>query len=111
MQLISFRVLASRFKAIGSMMKDKTVPKRKKILVFFGIVYLFLPVDLIPPVLFPFGFLDDLVLWLWILWHLKDTLDTYWVGEKEQDFSKNFKKKDIVEGAEFTVDQEEEKDE
>lgn len=92
-------------------MKDKTVPKRKKILVFFGIVYLFLPVDLIPPVLFPFGFLDDLVLWLWILWHLKDTLDTYWVGEKEQDFSKKFKKKDIVEGVEFTVDQEEEKDE
>ena len=30
MQLISFRVLASRFKAIGPMMKDKTVPKRKK---------------------------------------------------------------------------------
>ena len=52
MQFISFRVLASRIKAISSMMADKTVAKSKKILVILGIVYLFLPVDLIPPVLF-----------------------------------------------------------
>lgn len=30
MQFISFRVLSRRIKAISSMMKDKTVPKRKK---------------------------------------------------------------------------------
>ena len=85
MQFISFRVLSRRIKAISSMMKDKTVPKRKKLLIVLGIIYLFLPIDLIPPVLFPFGFLDDLVLWIWIIWHLKDTLDQYWVGEKEVD--------------------------
>lgn len=107
MQYISFRVLAGRFKAIGTMMKDKDVPKRKKLLVILGIIYLFLPVDLIPPVIFPFGFLDDLVLWIWILWHLKDTLDQYWTGESEKDISKNFDKKSIIEGVEFTVDQEE----
>lgn len=111
MQFISFRVLSSRIKAISAMMKDKNVPKRKKLLIVGGIVYLFLPVDIIPPVLFPFGFLDDLVLWIWIIWHLKDTLDQYWVGESEGDFSKTFKKKDMVEGVEFTVDQEEERDE
>lgn len=111
MQFISFRVLAGRIKAISSMMADKTVPKRKKVLVILGIVYLFLPVDLIPPVLFPFGFLDDLVLWIWILWTLKDTLDNYWVGEKEQDFSGNYSKKDIIEGVDFTVEQEDKKDE
>ena len=72
----------NRIKAISSMMRDKTVPKRKKALVIFGLIYLVLPVDIIPPVLFPFGFLDDLVLWIWIIWHLKDTLDQYWVGEK-----------------------------
>lgn len=110
MQFISFRVLSGRIKAISSMMKDKTVPKRKKALVILGIIYLFLPVDLIPPVLFPVGFLDDIVLWLWIIWHLKDTLDQYWEGEKEVDLSKDFKDKDIVEGVEFTVNQEEEKD-
>ena len=111
MQFISFRVLSKRIKAISSMMKDKTVPKRKKLLIVLGIIYLFLPIDLIPPVLFPFGCLDDLVLWIWIIWHLKDTLDQYWVGEKEVDLSRDFKNKDIVEGVEFTVDQEDEEDE
>ena len=111
MQFISFRVLSKRIKAISSMMKDKTVPKRKKLLIVLGIIYLFLPIDLIPHVLFPFGFLDDLVLWIWIIWHLKDTLDQYWVGEKEVDLSRDFKNKDIVEGVEFTVDQEDEEDE
>ena len=111
MQFISFRVLSKRIKAILSMMKDKTVPKRKKLLIVLGIIHLFLPIDLIPPVLFPFGFLDDLVLWIWIIWHLKDTLDQYWVGEKEVDLSRDFKNKDIVEGVEFTVDQEDEEDE
>lgn len=106
MQFISFRVLAGRIKAIGAMMNDKEVPKRKKLSVILGIIYLFLPVDLIPPVLFPFGFLDDLVLWIWILWHLKDTLDKYWTGESEKDISKNFDDKDIIEGVEFTIDQE-----
>ena len=106
MQFISFRVLSKRIKAISSMMKDKTVPKRKKLLIVLGIIYLFLPIDLIPPVLFPFGFLDDLVLWIWIIWHLKDTLDQYWVGEKEVDLSRDFKNKDIVEGVEFTEEDE-----
>ena len=105
MQFISFRILIRRIKAIKSMMRDKTVPKRKKALVVAGIIYLFLPIDLIPPVL------DDLVLWIWIVWTLKDTLDLYWDGEKEQDFSGIFDKEDIVEGVEFTVDQEEEKNE
>lgn len=62
--------------------------KAKKALVIFGIIYLFLPVDLIPPVLFPIAWVDDFILWLWILWHLKDILDTYWLGEKEVDLSK-----------------------
>lgn len=104
MQFISYRVILGRLKAIKAMMADKTVPKRKKLLVILGIVYLVLPVDIIPPVLFPFGFLDDLVLWIWIIWHLKDTLDGYWVGEKVDDFSKKYSGKDLVEGVEFTVD-------
>ena len=41
------------------MMADKTVPKRKKALIVFGIIYLFLPIDLIPPILFPIGWIDD----------------------------------------------------
>lgn len=106
MRYISFRMLAGRIKAISAMMKDREVPFRKKLLIVAGIIYLFLPLDLIPPILGPFGFIDDIVLWLWIIWHLKDTLDQYWTGPSECDMSKEFKKKDIVEGVEFTVDQE-----
>ena len=103
MQFISYRVILGRLKAIKAMMADKTVPKRKKLLVVLGIIYLFLPVDMIPPVLFPFGFLDDLVLWIWIIWHLKDTLDQYWVGEKTVDYSKEFKSENLVEGVDYKV--------
>ncbi len=104
MQILSLRFIINRIKAISSMMRDKTVPKRKKALVVFGLIYLVLPVDIIPPVLFPVGFLDDLVLWLWIIWHLKDTLDQYWVGEKTVDYSGDFKSENLVEGVEYKVD-------
>lgn len=104
MQFFTWTFIRGRLRAIVSMMKDKTVPLRKKALVVFGLIYLLLPVDLIPPVLFPFGFLDDLVLWIWIIWHLKDTLDQYWLGEKTVDYSKEFKHKNIIEGVDFTVD-------
>ena len=109
MRFIGLRVIVRRLEAVFYLLKDKTVPFRKKALVIAGIIYLFLPVDLIPPVLFPFGFLDDLVLWAFIILHLKDELDSYWIGEKAEDLSKKFKKKDIIEGVDFNV--EEEKDE
>lgn len=105
MNFLSFRFLFKRIRAIKEMMKDKTVPKRKKALVIFGLIYLFLPVDIIPPVLFPFGFLDDLVLWLFIIWHLSDILDTYWMGEKTEDYSGKFKSKNLVEDVTFDVDE------
>ena len=91
-------------RAIVSMMKDKTVPKRKKALVIFGLIYLVLPVDLIPPILGPVGFIDDAILWIWIIWHLKDTLDQYWLGEKEVDLSKDFHDKNIIEDVDYTVE-------
>lgn len=47
MQFLGIRVLLKRIKAIRFMMADKTVPKRKKALIVFGIIYLFLPIDLI----------------------------------------------------------------
>ena len=103
MQFLSFRFIINRIKAIASMMKDKTVPKRKKVLVIFGIIYLLLPVDLIPTALFPFAVVDDLVLWLWIITHLAETLDQYWNGEKTVDYSKDFRAENLVEGVSFEV--------
>ena len=107
MQYISLRVIMKRIKAVFYLLRDKTVPLRKKALVIFGLVYLFLPVDLIPPIFFPFGFIDDLVLWIYILWTLKDELDKYWIGEKSEDLSRKFSGKTIVEGVEYDVEDDE----
>ena len=85
------------------MMKDNSVPKRKKALIIAGLIYLVLPVDLIPPVLFPIAWIDDLILWLWILWHLREELDKYWLGEKTVDFSKKYRGKTVIDDVEYEV--------
>ncbi|MEG0391343.1 MAG: DUF1232 domain-containing protein [Anaerovoracaceae bacterium] len=98
---IGWRVIIKRIKAIRFMMKDKSVPKRKKALVVVGIIYLFLPIDLIPPILFPIAWIDDLILWIFILYHLRETLDQYWMGSKPRDYSKKYK--DTIDDVEFEV--------
>ncbi|MDR0423877.1 MAG: DUF1232 domain-containing protein [Clostridiales Family XIII bacterium] len=103
MHFFSTRVILKRLTAIRYMMKDKSVPKRKKLLVVLGIIYLFVPIDLIPSVVFPLAWIDDLIVWLWIIWHLKDTLDAYWLGEKVVDLSKQYKGKKIISDVDFEV--------
>jgi len=105
MQFLSFQVIMKRIKAIRFMLADKTVLKRKKALVIAGIIYLFLPLDIVPPVLFPIGFLDDAVLWLWILWHLREELDKYWLGPKNEDLSKQYRGKTIIDDVDYKVDE------
>ena len=108
MQFLGFRVLIKRIKAIRFMMADKTVPRREKAIIVAGIIYLFLPIDIIPPIIFPFGIIDDIVVWLLILWYLSSELDKYWLGEKPVNYSKKYRKKDIVDDVEYNVDEEEE---
>lgn len=102
--IIGWRVIVKRVKAIRFMMKDKTVPRRKKALIVAGIIYLFLPFDLIPPVLFPVAWIDDLILWIWILYHLRETLDKYWMGEKPADYSAKYK--DSIEDVDYEIKEE-----
>lgn len=93
----------TRIRTLPRMMREPSVSKWKKGLVIFGIIYLFLPIDLIPPVFFPLGFIDDLILWLLILWILKDTLDGYWLGSSDDDLSKKFENENVVKGVDFEV--------
>ncbi len=44
MQFFGLRVIIRRIKAIKFMMADRSVPKRKKALIVFGIIYLLLPI-------------------------------------------------------------------
>ncbi len=104
MNFWSLRVILSRFKAIRFMMADKTVPKTKKAVIIAGIAYLFLPFDLIPAMVFPLSLIDDLVVWLAIIWYLRKELDVYWTGEKKYDLAKKFRNRDIVDDVEFEVE-------
>ena len=104
MRYLTFAVLGKRIKSIRKMMKDPEVPKRKKLLIVFGIIYLLMPIDLIPVVVLGFGIIDDIVLWLFILTHLSDELDKYWkeseygpVEEAAVNARKAFRGKQIIE--------------
>lgn len=103
MQWIGWRVILKRIKAIKFMMKDKAVSKLKKALIIAGLCYVAMPFDIIPVVLFPISWMDDLILWGWIIWYLREELDKYWLGEKEVDLSKKFRGKTIVEGVEYEI--------
>jgi len=103
---VAINIFFKRIKAIRFMMKDKTVPRRKKALVIGGLIYLVLPFNLIPPLLFTVGWIDDLILWIWISWHLRDTLDKYWLGDTE-DFSGKFKGKKVINNVEYEVKEDE----
>ncbi len=105
MQFLGIQVLFKRIKAIKFMMKDKSVPRRKKALIILGIVYIFLPIDLIPIVLFPIAWVDDLLLWLFILWYLRNELDKYWTGGKTKDYSKKYRGKTFVDDVEYEVNE------
>ena len=111
MQFITFNVILKRIIAIKAMMKDKSVRIWKKLLVVFGLLYLFVPIDLIPGTIFPLGMLDDLILWMGILYYLRETLDNYWLGEKTVDLSREYKDKTIINDVEYEVDVEYEAEE
>ncbi len=102
-----FLKIIGRIKSIPIMMKDSSVSIFKKILVVFGVVYIFLPIDLIPPMLFPFGFIDDIILWSVILWCLGDTLDKYWSNGTTVDYSEKYK--DAIIDDDFEVEEEDQK--
>lgn len=88
------------------MMIDKSVSIWKKALIVLGIVYLVSPIDALPFFTFPLSLLDDLGVWLVIIYALGDTLDRYWYKDNVVDFSKKFNDKDVVEGVEFMVEDE-----
>ena len=112
MQWIFLGVLMKRLKAIKYFMKDKEVPFRKKLIIIFGVIYLLTPIDLIPAPVLGFGFLDDIALWGFIIYYLKDELDKYWLGEdgKEEERKEALKGKDNIEDVDYEIKPDAEED-
>lgn len=103
MQFLFMRVLMRRLRAIPSFLKDRAVPLRKKLIIVFGILYFLLPVDLIPAPILLFSAVDDIVLWGFIIYYLRDELDRYWLGEKEVKPEERFHGKKIINDVDFEV--------
>jgi uncharacterized membrane protein YkvA (DUF1232 family) len=75
-------------------------------IIILGILYFLIPIDLIPAPILIFGFVDDLVLWGFIIWYLKTELDKYWLGEKEEKPEQKFRGKKIIDDVHFEVKEE-----
>jgi len=56
---------------------DSGVPFYKKLLIIGGLLYFILPIDLLPDPVLGFGFIDDGVIFLFILMKLYDELERY----------------------------------
>ena len=98
--------LLGRIRGVLPMILDKTVKWWKKAILIAALIYLFLPVDLIPPLIPVFGWLDDILIWAAILYFFGPNLDVYLTpGEREKKY--RYKDSDVTE-AEFTINKEEE---
>ena len=104
------RILAlfGRIKGIIPMFKDKEVKWWKKAIFIIGVVYLLLPFDLIPPLIPVFGWLDDVALWVAILYFFGPELDRHMPENVAQSRNKKYRYKDEdVHEVEYTVNEEE----
>lgn len=79
--------LPDMFYLITKLARDKEVSKTDKAIFAAGALYLISPIDIIPDILFPIGFLDDLVVVALILNRAMKSLKNeelirkYWVGD------------------------------
>lgn len=92
-------ILLRRIRGIIPMMKDKAVPWWKKAILIAAVIYLILPVDLIPPLIPVFGWFDDIIIWIAILYFMRTELDAHIPGRKTagKDAKYNYDKEDVHE--------------
>ena len=107
-----FSGLFRRIRGIIPTIRDRSVPWWKKAIFIIGIVYLLLPFDLIPPLVPVFGWLDDVLLWIAILYFMGPELDKHIPENTAAGGNKKYRYKDEdVQEVDFTVTEEEETDE
>ena len=104
-----FRLLLRRIMGIIPMIRDRKVAWWKKAILIFGMVYLLLPADLIPPIVPVFGWFDDLAVWIAILYFMRTELDSHIPGFADPSEKYDVGNSDVHE-AEYTITEEEEQD-
>ena len=104
-------LLLRRIRGIIPMLKDKSVPFWKKAILIAAVIYLILPVDLIPPLVPVFGWFDDIIIWVAILYFMRTELDAHIPGKTPNKDSKYNYDKDDVHEASFSIINDEVNDE
>lgn len=99
-----FPLMIAELKSIWDLMKDKEAPKRHKLVVILGLIYLLSPVDLIPLPVIGLNIVDDIVIWAAILYYLKEPLSKYREkGSGAKKGRKKYEDKVVVEVEDFVV--------
>ncbi|WDV44861.1 YkvA family protein [Clostridiaceae bacterium M8S5] len=98
-----FRVIA-KIKIAFKYLFDSNVKFRKKILIFFGFLYLISPIDLLPDPVFGIGLIDDLVVLLAVIFSMKEKLNEYEAKLKYGDI-KEAKQCKVIELLEYKEDE------
>ena len=99
--------IIKNFRLIKRMMADGNVSFWKKALIVVGIVSLILPFEIVPDILLPLGLIDDIILWLLIMYILKDTMRKY-RDEDSRGERVKYKRGNIIEGVSYEVKSEDE---
>jgi len=80
-----YRFLSPMFRDARSG-KYKKIPWKSVLGIFFTVIYVIMPVDLIPEFIIGFGFIDDLGVFLLAAKAIDMDIDHYKMWQKEQDF-------------------------
>lgn len=81
---------------------DKNIPIKEKLWIIIPLLYIISPIDLIPAPILGFSFIDDLVIFLYLMSMVNSKVNKYY-NKKEENIDKD----KIVESVEYKVDEEE----
>lgn len=88
---------------IKFLLKDKEIPWYKKVIVILTIIYVISPIEFLPDFILPIGYVDDIILVIFIIFLLKDDIKRY---IKPKSYSEKYKDKDIIDDVEYKVEDE-----
>lgn len=81
---------------------DKNIPIKEKMWIIIPLLYIISPIDLIPAPILGFSFIDDLVIFLYLMSMVNSKVNKYY-NKKEENVDED----KIVESVEYKVDEEE----
>lgn len=93
---------SSKFRLIFKFLFDKNIPFRKKLWIILPLIYILSPIDLIPFPVLGFSFIDDLVVFIYLMSVVNDKVNKYYDEDEEKENIDNDK---IIESVDYKVEE------